>query len=72
MTETQRGVAWALSIAAVLALIALATTWLGWPPAPASPPPGVTLTDLAGVEDLRDRFNRDADSARVVVVLSPT
>lgn len=72
MTETQRGVAWGLGIAAALALVVFATTWLGWPPVPASPPPGVTLTDLTGVDDLRDRFNRDADSARVVMVLSPT
>jgi hypothetical protein len=54
----------------VLTLLTLATVWLGWPPTPATPPPGVTLTDLRGIDDLRDRFNRDSDAARVILVLA--
>jgi len=31
-----------------------------------------TLSDLAGVEELQERFNRDAGATRVVLLLSPT
>ena len=38
----------------------------------ATPPPGVTLTDLHSVAQLRDLFDADAGSTRLVLVLSPT
>jgi hypothetical protein len=31
-----------------------------------------TLSDLGDVEELKDRFNRDAGAIRVVLLLSPT
>ncbi len=34
--------------------------------------PGVTLTDLKGVEDLRARFNADKGAPRLVLFFSPT
>jgi hypothetical protein len=40
--------------------------------APRSAPPGVTMTDLHGLADLRARFNADHGQARLVVVFSPT
>jgi hypothetical protein len=38
----------------------------------ATPPPGVTLTDLRSVAQLRDLFDADAGATRLVLVLSPT
>ena len=38
----------------------------------ATPPPGVTLTDLHSVAQLRDLFDADAGSTRLILVLSPT
>jgi hypothetical protein len=38
----------------------------------ATPPPGVTLTDLHSVAQLRDLFDADAGATRLVLVLSPT
>jgi hypothetical protein len=38
----------------------------------ATPPAGVTLTDLHGVGQLRDLFDADAGSTRLILVLSPT
>lgn len=40
--------------------------------APRSAPPGVTMTDLHGVADLRARFNADRGQSRLVVIFSPT
>jgi hypothetical protein len=37
-----------------------------------APPPGVTLTDLQSVEQLRATFNADRGSPRLIVILSPT
>jgi hypothetical protein len=34
--------------------------------------PGVTLTDMHSIEDLRAHFNADAGAPRLVVLLSPT
>jgi hypothetical protein len=38
----------------------------------ASPPPGITLTDLHSVDQLRTLFDADAGTIRLVLVLSPT
>jgi hypothetical protein len=40
--------------------------------APVSAPPGVTLADLHGVDDLQARFNADRGQPRLVVNFSPT
>lgn len=34
--------------------------------------PGVTLTDVHTIEDLRARFNQDVGTPRLVLFLSPT
>ena len=34
--------------------------------------PGVTLTDIHSIEDLRARFDQDAGTPRLVLLLSPT
>ena len=34
--------------------------------------PGVVLTDMHSIEDLRTRFNRDSGTPRLVLLLSPT
>jgi hypothetical protein len=39
---------------------------------PARPPAGVTLSDLASVQQLRDRFDADKGAVRLVVIFSPT
>jgi len=39
---------------------------------PAKPPPGVTLTDLHDIGQLRSMFNGSRGTARLVVILSPT
>jgi hypothetical protein len=37
-----------------------------------APPPGVTLTDLDSVDQLRATFNADRGVPRLIVILSPT
>ena len=34
--------------------------------------PGVTLTDMHSIEDLRTRFNQDHGTPRLILLLSPT
>lgn len=34
--------------------------------------PGVALSDIHSIEDLRSRFNQDYGSPRVILLLSPT
>jgi hypothetical protein len=50
--------------------LALFVGWRVW--GPASPPPGITLTNLQSVDQLATRFNADAGSTRLVLILSPT
>jgi hypothetical protein len=38
----------------------------------AHPGPGASLTDLRGTAQLRDEFNRDAGTPRLVLLFSPT
>jgi hypothetical protein len=38
----------------------------------ATPPPGITLTDLRSVDQFRSLFDADAGIPRLVLVLSPT
>jgi hypothetical protein len=38
----------------------------------ATPPPGITLTDLHEVGELRSLFDADAGTTRLILVLSPT
>lgn len=34
--------------------------------------PGVVLTDMRSIEDLRTRFNQDQGAPRLILLLSPT
>ena len=57
-----------------LVLLVLAAGWVvqkKWL-SHATPPPGVTLTDLRSVDQLRTIFDADAGSTRLILVLSPT
>lgn len=60
-----RKVRW-LIIAAIL-VVAFIVTFISLYPAPAAP-----LVDLKTVDELRERFNRDKDSPRLILLLSPT
>lgn len=60
-----RKVRW-LIIAAIL-LVAFVVTFISLYPAPATP-----LVDLKTVDELRERFNRDKGSPRLILLLSPT
>ena len=39
---------------------------------PGRPPAGVTMGELASVQQLRDRFDADKGRVRLVVIFSPT
>lgn len=39
---------------------------------PVKAPPGIKLGDLRSVEELKTKFNSDAGSTRLVLILSPT
>lgn len=60
-----RKVRW-LIIAAIL-VVAFIVTFVSLYPAPATP-----LVDLKTVDELRDRFNLDKSSPRLILLLSPT
>lgn len=54
-----------------LVVAGLVAGWLGFL-APRQAPPGVTLTDLRGIDDLRARFDADRGMTRLIVIFSPT
>jgi hypothetical protein len=57
-----------LGIAAVLVVIVLVGLFLEfW-----NPPTDATLTDINSTEELREIFNRDSGSTRVILLVSPT
>ena len=60
-----RKVRW-LIIAAVL-IVAFVVTFISLYPAPATP-----LVDLKTIAELRERFNQDKASPRLILLLSPT
>jgi hypothetical protein len=64
----------ALVVAALVTVVVVGATWVVDRKffAHATPPPGVTLTDLRGVDQLRFLFDADAGSTRLILVLSPT
>lgn len=57
-------------VALLVVGLVLAAGW--WLLGPVSPPKGVTLSDLGGVDQLKTRFNEDVGATRLVVILSPT
>jgi hypothetical protein len=57
------------------ALLSAGCAHLGRPALPwdrPAAPPGVTLRDLGGLDDLRQAFNQDAGHPRLVLLVSPT
>jgi hypothetical protein len=60
-----RKIRWLIS-AAILG-VAIIIAFLSYYPAPSTP-----LTDLKTVNDLRNQFNRDKGSPRLILLLSPT
>jgi hypothetical protein len=65
-----RGLAWAVAglVVVLAAGVLVGMRLLGR----GTPPPGVTLTDLRSVDQLRSLFDADAGTTRLVLVLSPT
>jgi hypothetical protein len=64
----------ALAVAALVTVVVVGASWVVDRKflAHATPPSGVTLTDLRGVDQLRSLFDADAGSTRLILVLSPT
>jgi hypothetical protein len=64
----------ALAVAALVTVVVVGASWVVDRKffAHATPPPGVTLTDLRGVDQLRSLFDAGAGSTRLILVLSPT
>ncbi|MGH7747337.1 MAG: hypothetical protein ACREQ5_21650 [Candidatus Dormibacteria bacterium] len=62
------------ALAIALAVVVVALTFVAYEKylARATPPPGVTLTDLRSVDQLQSLFDADTGSTRLVLVLSPT
>jgi hypothetical protein len=74
---TSRLVRWGLVVAAVLVLLLIPVLVVARPYLGAIFGLGLsahdtTLTDLRSIDDLRARFNRDAGSPRLVLLVSPT
>lgn len=71
MSQRTRGVILALGLVLLLyAGLDYGARRLASPPA--SPPPGVTMTDLQGIDDLQTQFNTDQGATRLILLLSPT
>jgi hypothetical protein len=75
-------------VAACLAVFAVAAVWVIWSTPPVGPsgktpatvtltpgatrPAGLAVTDLGSVDQLRERFNQDQGTPRLVLALAPT
>jgi hypothetical protein len=70
-SPTRRGRGPLLFLTVCVAVFALVAGWLRFFGG-GDAPPGVTLTDLRGVDDLKARFNADSGRTRLVVIFSPT
>lgn len=57
-----------LTLLAVGAVLIVGLNVIG----PVKAPPGVELSDLRSVEELKTKFNSDAGVTRLVLILSPT
>jgi hypothetical protein len=64
----------AIAVAVLVTLAVVIATWVVDRTflARATPPPGVTLTDLRSVDQLRSLFDADTGTPRLILVLSPT
>jgi hypothetical protein len=73
---TSRLIRWAATAAVVVVLlggaVALVQSFLGPVLGYRCDEPARALTDMNSMEDLRARFNEDAGSPRLVLLLSPT
>ena len=71
-----RATRWGRKVAALAAAIVLAGTLLFWGYKHglfgATPPPGITLTDLHSVGQLESIFDAGQGSPRLVLIMSPT
>jgi hypothetical protein len=60
-------------VVAALAVLALAACGGGDSSSPApQAAPADEITDIDGIEPIREQFNRDAGSPRLLILLSPT
>jgi hypothetical protein len=64
----------AIAVAALVTLVVLGASWVVDQKfvAHGTPPPGVTLTDLRSVDQLRTLFDADTGTPRLILILSPT
>jgi hypothetical protein len=69
-----RGLNWknALGLLALTALLLAAWLIVASPLLHKTPPPGIKLTALRAVSQLRVRFNADVGMPRLILILSPT
>ena len=66
------GVTAAVVVALVGGVVALVQSFLGPVLGYRCDEPAKTLADMSSMDDLRARFNEDADSPRLILLLSPT
>ena len=69
-----RGLNWknALGLLALATLLLAAWLIVASPLLHKTPPPGIRLTDLRAISQLRARFNADVGLPRLILILSPT